>query len=308
MNRRRFIRVTATGAVAAGTATIMLKSGWLLPKTYPGDAKKVFAKCGTCSQTLYCILNREFGYPRKTEELASDPLAGGLMNTQHQCGMIWGSALAAGAEAFRRYNNTNHAINGAITSTQKIVTSFSKRASAVNCCDIIGFEFSDSLNVAKMILKTLPGGFNNLVCMNLVEKWAPEAIQAAKNGLISTQKDLFPASKSCACEVAKKMGANNEEMVTVSGLAGGIGLSGQGCGALGAAIWQSSLDWCKNHPGESGYSNPHSKDILQAFSDETNSEFLCHKISGQHFNTIRDHTEYLNKGGCKNLINKLAKS
>ncbi|MFC1731080.1 C-GCAxxG-C-C family (seleno)protein [candidate division KSB1 bacterium] len=308
MNRRRFLRVSAAGAAAAGAATLLVNSNWLFAEIYPGDTKKIFAKCGACSQTFFCLLNREFGHPKKTEELASDPLAGGLMNSQHQCGMLWGSALAAGAESFRRFNDSNQAINKAITSTQNIVESFSKRAKTVNCRDLIGFDFSNKFNEVKLMLNSLPGGFSNVICMNLAEKWAPEAIQSAKEGLTSKQTDLPQLPLSCASEVAKKMGANDEEMVMVSGLAGGIGLSGHACGALGAAIWISSLEWCKKHPGKSGYSNPNLKEILKAFNDETGSEFLCHKISGQCFKTIKDHTEFVKNGGCDKLINVLAHS
>ena len=54
------------------------------------DAKDVFKKCGTCSRTFAHILNREFGHPKEDEERAMNPLAGGIMNQGHQCGMIWG--------------------------------------------------------------------------------------------------------------------------------------------------------------------------------------------------------------------------
>ena len=306
INRRKFLRVTAAGAAAAGAATIMVKTDWLFTKPYPGDTKRIFAKCGACSQTFFCLLNREFGHPKKTEERASDPLAGGLMNSQHQCGMLWGSALAAGAESFRRTNDHNQAINKAITSTQNIVESFSKRTKTVNCRDLIGFDLSDKLRMAEYMLVSLPGGFSNMICMNLAERWAPEAIQSAREGLTAKQTDLPQLPLSCASEVAKKMGANNEEIVMVSGLAGGMGLSGHACGALGAAIWISSLEWCKKHPGESGYLNPKSKEILKAFKNETGSEFLCSKISGQRFKTLRDHTEFVKNGGCDKLIDILA--
>ena len=308
LDRRKFLRVSATGALAAGTATFLVYSDWLFPPIYPGDTKKVFAKCGACSNTFFCLLNQEFGHPARTEELASDPLAGGLMSTQHQCGMLWGSALAAGAESFRRFTDTDQAINRAVSSTKYIVDSFLKRAKSVDCRDIIGFDFSDKFNVAKLMMSGLPGGFKNIICMNLAEKWAPEAMQAAKEGLAIQQNDAPRKPLSCASEVAKKMGAGNEEIVAVSGLAGGIGLSGHGCGALGAAIWISSLKYCKKHPGKSGYSNPESKEILQAYREETGSEFLCHKIAGQHFDTMSDHTEYIKNGGCDKLMNILARS
>ncbi len=316
MNRRKFLKLTATGAAATGAAVIMINSGRLFTttnalennlKTIPKDAKKIFLKCGTCSKTFFYLLNHEFGYPKENEENASDPLAGGLMNTQHQCGMLWGSALAVGAESFRRHNVRSQAIATSITTTQYLVESFSKRTKTVNCRDII-CDFSNTFDIVKFALKSLPGGFNNIICMNLAEKWAPEAIQSAKKGLSDKQTDLPQLPISCASEVAKKMGAGGEEMVMVAGFAGGMGLSGNACGALGAAIWLNSLAWCRKHPGKSGYSNPDAKEILKAFIGITGSEFLCHKISGQCFKTIGDHTEFVKNGGCDKLINVLARS
>ena len=109
MNRRNFLKLSAAGA-AAGAAALALNSSRLFTtmnnsedklKSIPQGGKKVFLECGTCSHTFLYILNREFGYPMEIEESASDPLAGGLMSTQNQCGMLWGSALAVGAESFR---------------------------------------------------------------------------------------------------------------------------------------------------------------------------------------------------------------
>lgn len=304
IDRRRFIRVSLTGAAAAGAAAFMANSDWLFPKAYPGDTKKLFAKCGTCSRTFFCLLNREFGHPKKAEELASDPFGGGMMSTQNQCGMLWGAVLATGAESFRRFSDPDQAVNQAILSSQYIVNSFSKRAKTLNCRDIIGFDMSETWKRTGFLLESLPGGFSNIVCMNLAEKWAPEAIDAARRSFTSEKSNQIPLS--CAAEVAKKMGASAEEIVTVSGLGGGIGLSGHGCGALGTAIFISSLNWCKKHPGQSGYLNPKSKVILKAFQDITHSELVCSKISGQRFRTFEDHSDFVKNGGCSKIIDALA--
>lgn len=316
INRRKFLKLSAAGAVVAGSAALLINSGSLFnvtealksnSKTISLDAKKLFLEKGTCSCTLFHILNHEFGYPNEARERATDPLAGGL-NKGYQCGMLWGSTLAVGAESFRMYNNQDQAIAKAITATQYLVESFSNRAKSVNCQDIIGFDFSNNIEVAKFMLKSLPGGYTNMVCMNLVEKWAPEAVQSAKDGLYDKHTYLPQLPISCASEVAKKMGVSDEEMVMTSGFAGGLGLSGNACGALAAAIWLNSLAWCRKHPKESGYLNPNINKILKAFKDETGSEFICHKISGQSFNTIEDHTEFVKNGGCNKLINVLAQS
>jgi len=52
--------------------------------------KRVFMKLGTCSRTLFYILNREFVYPLENEERAVDLLAGGILQQGYQCGMLWG--------------------------------------------------------------------------------------------------------------------------------------------------------------------------------------------------------------------------
>ena len=73
---------------------------------------------------------------------------------------------------------------------------------------------------------------------------------AAGEGLAGAMTGLPGRPLSCASEVAGKMGASDEEMTMVAGFAGGIGLSGNACGALGAAIWMKTLAWCREHPGK----------------------------------------------------------
>ena len=269
------------------------------------DAKRVFLKKGTCSQTLCYLLNREFGYPKETEERATNPLAGGIMQRGHQCGMLWGVSLAAGAESFRRHDDRDQAIGLAITATQHLVESFSKRTKTVNCREITGCDWKSILSIVKYFLTG-----KLFTCFNLAAKWAPEAIQSASEGLSRQHTDIPQMATSCASEVAKKMGASDEEMVWVAGFAGGLGLSGNGCGALAAAIWMNTLAWCKKHPGKNPpyFNNPKTKNTLKAFDDATDSEILCQKIARRCFKTIGDHTEFIKNGGCDKLIQVLARS
>ena len=122
-------------------------------KLIPHDTKKVFWKKGTCSQTLFFLLNREFGYTKEAFERASDPLAGGIMNKGHQCGMLWGSSLAVGAESFRRHGNSPQAIVAAVVATQSLMESFSKRTKTVNCRTITGCDLTSVYGMAKLGLK-----------------------------------------------------------------------------------------------------------------------------------------------------------
>ena len=269
------------------------------------DTKKIFLKKGPCSSAFFYILNREFGHPMGTEVRAAGPLCGGIMQQGYQCGMLWGSTLAVGAESFRRHDNRGQAIGVAITATEHLIKSFSKRAISVNCRDITRCDFSK--NSIFGLLKYFFFG-KVIFCLKLADKWAPEAIQTATTELSHKQTNLSRSPISCASEVAKKMGASDEEMVMVSGFAGGLGLSGNACGALATAVWMNTLDWCREHPGKSADSNPNAKKILKAFYGATNNEILCHKICGRHFKTVEDHTKFIKNNGCKKLINALAQS
>lgn len=68
----------------------------------PNDAKAVFRKCGTRSQTFAHLSNWPYGYQAHLYEQALDPLAGGIFRQGHQYGRLWGAALATGAEACQR--------------------------------------------------------------------------------------------------------------------------------------------------------------------------------------------------------------
>jgi hypothetical protein len=306
------MKVSATGAAAAmiGTGTLLQSASAenLRSEGLPNDTKELFKKCGACSHTFYFILNREFGYTNKSAEIASDPLAGGMM-LGHQCGMLWGSSLAVGAEAFRRNSEEGMAVASAITATGTLMDSFKERTKSVLCRDVVGSDVSKPGGIAKMMVKIIfQGGMKNSTCFKLADKWAPEAIKASAKGLSVKQEMSAVHAMSCASEVVRKMGGSHEEMVTVAGLAGGMGLKGHACGALGAALWMNTYSWCKKHPGQTPpkFNKANTQKIMDGFFKATNAESDCRKISGKNFSSINDHTEFLKLGGCSKLIDILA--
>jgi C_GCAxxG_C_C family probable redox protein len=272
------------------------------------NPRRVFWKCGACSHAMFHLLNHEFDNPKEDEEKASDLLAGGIAQKGYQCGMLWGAALAVGAESYRRYSDKSEAIASAITASQYLVESFAKRTKSVNCRDITRVDWENKFDMAIYMVKTIMQGFIYSPCFNLIVKWTPEAIQAANQGLSEKPVQDQPCM-SCASEVVKKMGASEEEAVMVAGFAGGIGLSGNACGALSATIWYKMLNWSKKNPGKtpSYFNNPDAKIILKAFYIQTDSEMLCSRICGKQFTSIDEHTEYIRSGGCGKLIDALAK-
>ena len=263
--------------------------------------KRIFLKLGTCSQTFFYILNREFGYPMEDEEHAVDLLAGGILQQGYQCGMLWGASMALGAESFRRCGDHCQAIGVTINATQHVMGSFINRAKSADCLDITECDFSNKWSISKYFFS---GRFYN--CFKLAERWAPEAILAAKEGLSLDQTGLPECPASCASEVIKKMGGTDAEMVMVAGFAGGLGLSGNGCGALSAAIWMNTLSRIRERTYKFSSSDPVGEKILLAFYKHTEYEMECHKITGTRFKSIDEHTKFLKKGGCEKLIQILA--
>jgi len=269
---------------------------------HPTDAKKVFRKLGTCSRTFFYLLDREFGNSMVNEERAADPLAGGIMQQGYQCGMLWGASLAVGAEAYKACTHTSQAIIVAVEATRSLMTSFVDQEYTSQCREITRCDFTNNLSFAKYMLS---GRF--LHCFQLAEDWAPQAVIEARKALESKPHN-FDYSMSCATEVARKMGASDEEAIMVAGFAGGLGLSGSGCGALSAALWMSALEWCRDHEKGSAIKDDHGKEILKSFMVKTDGNVLCKTICKKSFTSLDDHTNYMMQGGCKGLIEQLSKA
>lgn len=264
------------------------------------NIRRTFLKQGTCSKTFFYLLDREFDHPSISEEQAADPLAGGILRMGHQCGMLWGASLAIGSEAYRRARNLEEAIILAVKGTQHVIKSFIERTETVNCREITKTDWNNKWSMAKYFIKGGP-----VKCFNLAANWAPEAIEAALQGL-NEEPGSIEKPVSCACEVAKQLGATQEQTVMVAGFAGGLGLSGNGCGALSAAIWMKTLNWSKNNPGKNSYDNPMANQTLNDFLDKTGNKILCRNITNQAFKSLDEHSNFIRNGGCKELIDLLS--
>lgn len=266
-------------------------------------AKRTFLRKGTCSRTFFHLLDREFGHPMEEREKAIDPMAGGILQQGYQCGMLWGASMAVGAEAYRRNKNPSQATGFAIKATQQIMKSFKNRTSSIECEDITQTDFQNKRSFAKFMLS---GKFVN--CFILAGRWAPEALDAARKGLEPDPSDLPKQAMSCASEVVRKMGGSEEEMVLVAGFAGGLGLSGSGCGALAAAIWMNALIRNRQETGKSASFDPNTDPTLKVFYEETDYVMACDQICGQRFGSLDEHSDYLLQGGCKKLIEVLSET
>lgn len=250
------------------------------------------------------VVDNSFGYPLRAEEKATIFLAGGIAGQGYQCGMLWGAALAAGAQAYRVYGSDSKAEAAAIIASQKAVDIFRTQSKdEINCLEITDLNLQGEnqlLPILKFFLKGGPIG-----CLGMAARYAPLAFREIDVAFSDENFPVPSAPVSCSTMLAKKMGASKIHAVMAAGLAGGIGLSGGACGALGTAIWIQAMNRIEE-PAGIDFSVPWIDKLIKKFVESSDYEFECSKIVGRKFESIPDHAEYTCKRGCSNIIDTLA--
>jgi hypothetical protein len=253
------------------------------------------------------VVDIPFNQPLKIEERATMPLAGGLMQNGYQCGMLWGAALAAGAQAYRLLGSGPQAESEAITASQKLVESFRARNKEINCAELTSMNWKSSsqsqavTQVLKFFLKGGPIG-----CFSMAARYAPVAFSDIKSAISESPVEAPSHPVSCAAMLARKIGVSDMHAVMAAGFAGGIGLSGGGCGALGAAIWIGGMKHIKDGDKDFAFNSPLTQAAIERFLESTDYEFECSKIVGRKFENAADHAGYICAGGCSKIIEALA--
>jgi len=143
-------------------------------------------------------------------------------------------------------------------------------------------------------------------CFRLAANYAPLAYGAIDAALSANPIDPPAPPVSCAAMVAQQLGASELHTVMAAGLAGGIGLSGGACGALGAAIWLSGVMNSEETDGKISFNGPAASAVTEKFLESSDYEFECAKIVGRKFENAADHAAYVSAGGCAKIIEALA--
>ncbi len=261
------------------------------------------------------VVDGSFDHPLTLEEKATIPLAGGIVNQGYQCGMIWGATLAAGAQAYRLLGTGPQAETGAIIATQRLVESFRPRNKHIDCFEISGLNMRKKPQEGQLytskpsivpVLKFFTKG-GPIVCFRIAARYASDAFTDINNALSENNIEAPSPPVSCSALLAQKMGESDMHTVMAAGLAGGIGLSGGACGALGAAIWIVGMNGSKEQVGKKVI-NSRISDTIDRFvrSRSADYKFECSKIVGRRFENIGDHAGYLRDGGCSEIIEVLA--
>jgi len=260
-----------------------------------------FLKVGTCSETLCNVLNRAFGHSLELEEHATMHLAGGIMQHGYQCGLIWGATLAAGAQAYQLYGSGPKAETSAVIASQRLVKYFHTRYKDINCLELTDTEWQKPGQIFKYFIK---GG--TIRCFHMAAQYASEAFGEINRAFNGNQIKVPSSSVSCTAVLARKMGVSDLRRVMTAGWAGGIGLCGGACGALGAAIWLAGIQGSEAGSGKIDFKNPRAQDMIDRFLKCSDYEFECSQIVGRKFESMDDHAAYVGEGGCSEIIELLA--
>lgn len=255
------------------------------------------------------VVDGSFGNPLKLEEVASAPLAGGIMSHGFQCGMLWGASLAAGAEVYQRFGAGPQAEATVIMVSERLLETFRGRTqNEMNCTEIIEVNFQKMKGITPILKYFVKGGkIGPGACFRLAAGYAQDAFNTIDAVLPEEPVEASSQPVSCAAVLARKMGAAEKHVVMASGFAGGIGLSGGACGALGAAIWLTAMDGHKKGGNKLGYfNNPVYSAIIDRFVENTDCDFECAEIVGRKFESVNDHATYIHNGGCSKIIEALS--
>jgi len=230
------------------------------------------------------------------------PLAGGIMQHGYQCGMVWGATLAAGAQAYRLHGPGPKAEAAAIMAAQRLVEAFRDQNKHINCLEITDTDLKDTMQSLKFFL--FKGG--SIGCFRMAARTAPLALSTIDAALSQEPVESPSAPTSCAALLARKMGASELHQTMAAGLAGGIGLCGGACGALGAAIWITGMRTMEEGAGKLDFKDPRAHAVIKRFLERTEYMFECSEIVGRNFENLEDHAGHLRDGGCSEIIEALS--
>jgi C_GCAxxG_C_C family probable redox protein len=244
------------------------------------------------------------------EAKALDPLMGGIMLHGYQCGALWGAALAAGAKAHSVLGPGPQAELATLMACQRMTEAYQERNGSLDCGDINDLDLKELQPLKIFVHFFVKGG--TIKCVNVCAQTANHALEAIEAAVEAPPEAASCEVVSCAAQLARRLGASELRVTMCAGLAGGIGLSGDACGALGAATWLLGLKMREGQGltqlwGDKRFESRF-ESMVEQFLEAIDYEFECEKGIGRRFDTPEEHVEFLQGGGCAQVIEALARA
>jgi hypothetical protein len=166
---------------------------------------------------------------------------------------------------------------------------------------------------------------NLRVCQRQLTDTAPGFHEAIDDAIEAHPKASQHAGmRNCAMEAFEQTARiagllSNGTKVVVAGLAGGLGLTGNACGALAATVFALTLKYFieRNKPKHSlirsnlqglqlwdGWLDP-SREVLRRFKERFGTK-LCSRITGTTFEDNDSLYDFLQKGNCNRVVSALS--
>jgi hypothetical protein len=272
----------------------------------------------SCSEMALTILNAAAELEWKELEEASDPLCAGLVaEMDGACGVLWGASLAAGVRARARIPDQHVARAATLASTIDMVSAYRHAGHPLDCAEVTGMG---AWNFARYMVKGNLG-----VCSRLFSGLGPE-LHAIIDRTIDEYHVRASAApcRNCAAEAYDRVCASigfpsDGAGAVAAGFAGGLGLSGNACGALAAAILAVSMKYFteRGRPKHSmirsdlqglflgiGWMRP-SMEVARRFRSRFGGK-TCASIAGRTFASADELSAHLGTGRCEPVLEEVA--
>lgn len=279
------------------------------------SAKYWWLQCVACSEASMTTQMRGFGLEEPVYEQGLHSFSGGFMHLGHACGLLTGAAMAAGFLAKERFDDNEMRSAAALYATIQLAKAHPELTGSVNCRDITEIPLTN-LNGR---LRYLWEGTARM-CGHLHLKWSTQAHELIDKALTEFEEHS-PARdyKNCAVNTLEKIVTSAEieenDSILVAGLAGGVGLLGNVCGAMSTGVYAMSVYHYLKQGGKKRDSRIQGSlhELVGAryrgsatqlrieFIDCFGSE-LCTQITRRKFQDMEDHSAFIKQGGCNDVI------
>jgi C_GCAxxG_C_C family probable redox protein len=276
-------------------------------------AKYWWLQCVSCSEASMTAQLREFGLEDVVYEQASHAFYGGFMYLGHACGILTGAVLAAGLAAKTRFDGEERQAAAALFAAIQLAEAYGELTGSVNCREITGVDLA-GVNGRLRYIREGTGQ----VCGRFYMNWSDQAHELLEQAFADFEAhDPPPACANCAVMTLKKVaaavGMKEEDAVLAAGLAGGVGLRGNVCGALAAGVYALSVAHYRERKERdsqmraifqgmtgSSFRGP-AMQLKQAFNGRFGSE-LCRQIVQRPFPDIEAYSAFIEQGGCRDVV------
>lgn len=243
------------------------------------------------------------------------------MHQGQACGHLWGAVLAAGIRAAKELDGAERITTATLEAARRLTGALSDDGWAFTCYENTACDFTTLGGKVKYMRSEKPKA-----CGRKALVWASRANSVidevlAEYDAAGEASGCENCAVACMSKIVEETGRGADEIPIVAGFAGGLGLSGNICGALAVGVFALSV----KHYRDADTDRRDSK--LRAAIQELNlietdlrrlparlqSDFekrfgstLCREIAGRNFDDADDHSSYLTDGGCRDVVQFVA--